>query len=98
MKKNTYKFNLNTMTQNIVVILLIFVFYTLISNYSIGKKEIKTSSIEIYENQTIWQIANEICKKDNDLNIQNVIIDIKKVNNLSNTDIYVGQTLEVPEY
>ena len=52
----------------------------------------------VQKEDTIWSIANNICKNNEKLNIQNVIIEIKQINDLSNSDIYIGQILNIPVY
>lgn len=86
--------------QGIVIMFIIISSFGIATSSAVAKKDIKTEIYIVNENDTIWNIAKKICKKnkDKDLNIQNVIIQIKKVNNFSNSDIYVGQTLKLPIY
>ena len=90
--KNRRRFNLVLF---IFALILIFSFCT---SFNLGKKQVCTYELEVKSNDTIWNIANNICKNNNNLNIQNVIIEIKDLNELSSSDIYVGQTLNVPIY
>ena len=76
-------------------LLILFTFFT---STSVGKKQVETYEFEVQNNDTIWNIAGNICKKDSSLNIQNIILEIKDINNLSSSDIYEGQILNIPIY
>ena len=85
---------------NILVVFVVLFFVFLIStNFSFGKNELRTKEIIVSENDTIWNISKDICNNSNDdLNIQFVVNKIKKINNLSNSDIYAGQVIKIPIY
>lgn len=83
---------------NISILFMIFTMFGMLSSYQFAKKNILTNTISVKSNDTIWNIAKNICKKDKNLNIQNVIIEIQEINNLTDSDIYVGQKLEIPIY
>lgn len=87
--------NLNKILRIIAIsmILLIIFFNTTFAKQNITKKE-----IIIKNGQTIWNIANEICNENNNLKVQNVVLDIKKINNLESSVIYENQKLLVYEY
>ena len=61
-------------------------------------EEIKTKDIVIKNNDTIWNIASDICDENDSLNIQNVVIQIKQINNMTTSDLYIGQQLKIPIY
>ena len=62
-------------------------------------REIHTYDYTVSSNDTLWNISKDVCNKSNEnLDIQNVVHDIKYRNKLSNSDIYVGQVLEIPIY
>lgn len=101
MNKNVKRKNINRRNGNfnmIIMIIIVLICIFLFSQNCIAKKQIKTKEVCVNTNDTLWKIAGKICDKDESLNIQNVIIDIKKINNLDNSNIYVGQTLFIPEY
>ena len=85
---------------NILVVFVVLFFVFLIStNFSFGKNELRTRDFIVSENDTIWNISKDICNNSNDeLNIQFVVNKIKKINNLSNSDIYAGQVIKIPIY
>lgn len=88
----------NRLLSNIIFIFILLCIYGIGTNFDFGKKSALTSEFVVSQNDTIWNIANDICKKNKDLNIQNIIIEIKEINNLRDSDIYVGQVLNIPVY
>lgn len=79
----------------IFIVLVTFGFFT---SFGFSKQQINTYEFQISTNDTIWSIAKDICKNNDKLNIQNVILEIKKVNNLDSSDIYAGQIINIPIY
>ena len=100
--KNRYGKNVkrksNRFLVNIVFIFILLCIYGIGTNFDFGKKAPITNEIIVSQNDTIWNIANDICKEHKDLNIQNIIIEIKELNNLKSSDIYLGQVLNIPVY
>ena len=93
--------NNKKLKRGLKVVLFIFVLiicYSIYTSFQIGRKQVNTYELKVVSNDTIWSIAKEICKKDSSLNIQNVIIEIKDINNLNCSEIYAGQTLNIPIY
>ncbi len=90
--------NLKKMIKNILFILvLIFLFKTVIS-YQLAKTEYQTYNYTVNANDTLWNIASNICSKNRDIYIRKVITDIKEINNMSESVIYEGQTIMLPIY
>lgn len=84
---------------NISIIILVCLISIVFFNQNcLAKKQLAMKQVCVNNNDTLWSIAGNICDKNESLNIQNVIIDIKKINNLDNSNIYVGQTLFIPSY
>lgn len=83
---------------NIVMIVVCLMAISFISQKCIAKKQIEVKEITVNEYDTLWNIANDICDENENLSIQNVIIEIKKINNLNNSNIYIGQQLFIPIY
>jgi len=97
MKK--YRLNMKRIMMNICIILMMLIVCNIISNYTFGNKHIETKSITVANNDTLWKIAEDVCNESSeDLNIQNIVIEIKNINNLSSSEIYTGQVLSVPIY
>lgn len=86
--------------KGILLIFSILAVFGMLTSSTMGKKETITNTHVIQESETIWNIAKTICNKssDNNLNIQNVVIEIKTLNHLSNSNIYAGQVIQVPVY
>ena len=83
---------------NVIILLFILYICNIFLNYSLAKKEIKTSEIVVTNEDTIWSLAKQVCNDRNDLNIQNIMIEIKEINNLTSSDIFVGQVINLPIY
>lgn len=101
MKKNKQiklgKINFKTIVTLFVILLVCGVIFT---NKVFAIEQTPTRSYEVQVNDTLWKIASKICKKsDNkDLNTQKVVYEIKELNSLTTSDIYVGQELVIPIY
>lgn len=98
LKRNNIRINYTMMFRNILILLLLFFVFSLFTTNAFSKKELATKKITVEENQTVWNIAKIVCKKNTSLNIQEVIYDIKKVNSMDNSTIYEGQELLIPIY
>jgi hypothetical protein len=95
-----YKVDFKKIRRNILFLFIIFSVFSILNSFDMGKKQVSTKQLLIQSEDTIWNIADNICTDNNDknLNLQNVIIEIKDINNLSNSEIYEGQTLNIPVY
>lgn len=97
MKK--YRVDLKRVCTNIMIIAALFMLFNSICNFTFGSKNIETKTVIVERYDTLWSIAEDVCKASTeDLNVQNVIIEIKNINNLNSSEIYVGQELNVPVY
>lgn len=83
---------------NIMFLFIVLSICGIFLNFNLAKKDIKTSEVVIKKEDTIWSLAKVICNKRSDLNIQNIIIEIKEINNLTSSDIYEGQVINLPAY
>ena len=81
----------------LIVICLLIVIILFFSN-ALGNEKQVEKKIVVFAGDTLWKIANEVSANNNDISIQEVIYDIKKLNNLKNSNIYEGQVLIVYEY
>ena len=94
-----YRLNMKRIMINICIILMMLVICNVISNYTFGNKHIATKAITVASNDTLWKIAEDVCNKSSqDLNVQNIVIEIKNINNLNSSVIYEGQELNIPVY
>lgn len=88
--------NIKKMIKNVALIVAILLLFKAAISYQIAKTEYSTYDYLVVSNDTLWTIAGEIC--DEDKNIRNVIIDIKEINDIKDSTIYVGQTIKLPIY
>jgi hypothetical protein len=84
--------------KNIILLVIIFIIVSMFLNVSLGKDKLTTKTVIVDSGTTLWNIANKICKNNPELNVQNVVIQIKKINNMQDSMIYEGQELLVYEY
>ena len=85
--KNKFKF-IRSIT--IIVFLLITIFSTSIAKTN---TEAETISYTVSKDDTLWTIAQEY-KADNK-DIRQYIYELKKINNITNSNIYDGKTLKI---
>lgn len=101
MKKQTsnkkYTINFKRVFLNISIVLVLLFTLNLITNKAEGAKHIDTKSVVICPSDTLWDIAKETCKNQN-MKVQNCVIEIKKLNNMEDSHIYVGQEIKIPVY
>lgn len=94
-----YTLNIKRIMINICIILMMIILINIVSNYTFGNKHIETKNITVTSNDTLWQIAEDVCNESSEeLNVQNIVIEIKNINNLKSSNIYSGQVLEIPIY
>ena len=79
------------MIKNTLFILIIILSFKVLISYE-GQAYI------VKGNDTLWTIAGQICDKNDDLYIRKVIVDIKEMNKLEDSIIYIGQTIKLPIY
>ena len=95
--KNRRKF-IRTILLVVGVILFINL---LIPDKSYSHKELEYKKVAILTGDTLWSIAKDE-QENNEYyqgkDIRDIIQDIKKVNNLSNSKLRTNQTLEIPTY
>lgn len=83
---------------SLIMIVICLVIISFVSQVSFAEEQIEVNEITVNECDTLWNIASDICEENDNLNIQNVIIEIKKINGLNTSDIYIGQQLFIPQY
>lgn len=93
-----YMKNLKQMIKNILFILVLIFIFKAFMSYQLAKTEYKTYNYTVNANDTLWNIASNICSKNTDIYIIKVITDIKEINNMSESIIYEGQTIMLPIY
>jgi len=84
----------STITIGLIIFLIL-----LLSNISFSHTEIKYKEITVTQGDTLWSIAKY--EKVNNLYFENkdvrdIINEIKYINNLNNSNLYVGNKLNIP--
>ena len=83
----------------IILVILIFIVSLIFSKATLSYKQIEYVSVYVDYGDTLWKIA-ENQKETNDYykkrDVRDIISDIKKVNNLKSSDLYVEQELKIP--
>ncbi|MBR5227290.1 MAG: LysM peptidoglycan-binding domain-containing protein [Clostridia bacterium] len=97
MKRNKQNSKKRILIENVVIILFIFSVLHIISNSLFASKTIASTEQTVLRGQTLWTIAENI-SMNYDKDINEVIYDIKKLNNLEESVIYEGQLLNIPKY
>ena len=94
--------NLRKFTRSIIVLLFLILGVSIIfAKSTLSYKQLEYKSIYVDYGDTLWKIAeeqkesNEYYKKKD---IRDIIYDIKKLNNLTSSDIYVAQELKIPTF
>ena len=87
---------IKNMPRFITFLIILFVIISCITNMFISKvfshEEEKYNHITVCQGDSLWTIANELGG-----NVNKNIYEIKKLNHLDSSIVYVGQTLIVPE-
>ena len=84
---------------NSITIISIIIFSIIVMFFSFTKNQEYTESyknIYISKNETLWSIAKEYKKPNQD--IRDYIYEIRKLNNMESATIYEGQELIIIEY
>lgn len=96
--RKKYYIDLKRVVSNIFILVLILMLSTMLASPIMGSKHLETATMVVSGNDTLWGIATEISKGSDDLKVQNVILKIKEINQMENSDIYNGQALLIPIY
>ena len=90
---NKRKFIKSTLTLIIILVSIIILVNTIINKTEYAEKY---KTIYISEDETLWSIAEEYKKTNQD--IREYIYEIKKLNNMESATIYEGQELTIIIY
>ncbi len=74
-----------------IIFIVVFSIFNSVFGVVFSHEEQKYEKVIVAKGDTLWSIAQTI-----DGNINENIFEIKKLNNLNNSDIYVGQELLIP--
>lgn len=92
MKKRYVLKNKNRFTLFIIFALTVIFTLAFASN-AYGFKDVSYELIEVDSGDTLWNIAE---KYGTDKDVRETIYEIKKLNNLSGSEIYQGSILKIP--
>lgn len=84
----------------VLMFLLIIGISFIISNKSFSHTESKYKTIYVSNGDTLWSIAKEEQNSNNyykDKNIRNIVDEIKKLNNMTSSDLKINQELKIKE-
>lgn len=96
MKKNNNK---KFMKSIMITICLIMFIILILANISFSHTEIKYKEISVCSGDTLWSIA-KYQKSNNDYfenkDIRDIVTEIKNVNNLKDSNLSIGDKLNIP--
>lgn len=78
---------------------MVFIAVSMLVNVAYSKNNINYKTVYVTQGDTLWTIASEEQENNNyyeDEDIRDIIYDIKNINNLSASDLKVGQELKIP--
>jgi len=82
-----------------LILLFIGIFSILFAQDTFSHKETEYVSIYVCSGDTLWSIAEELQKNNEyyeNMDIRDIIYDIKNINNLESSNIYENQELMIP--
>lgn len=83
----------------LVILLSIFMLSLIFSKGTLSHKELEYEKLCVTSGDTLWNIAEELQSNNEyykDKDIRYIISDIKSINNLESSNLYIGQELNVP--
>lgn len=94
------KINKNKFIRSITIMICLIVFMILIlANISFSHTEVSYKEIAVSSGDTLWSIA-KYQKNNNDYffdkDIRDIIAEIKKINNLKDSNLNIGDKLNIP--
>ena len=94
------RLNMKRIIKSIVVITILVILVLLfIHSTSLSYKDIEYNEVYVSSGDTLWSIAKYEQENNNyykGKDVREIIFDIKKVNNLSNSDLIINQKLLIP--
>lgn len=84
----------------VFILLLIISIFGILNATVFAKENNITTFYTVESNDTLWDIAKYICNNSNkkNINIQKTVCEIKKINNMTSSNIYEGQEIMLPIY
>lgn len=85
----------------LIIVSIIFLINLIFSNKTLSHQEVSNKSVAVTTGDTLWSIA-KVEQSENSYyegkDVRDIIEDIKKVNNLTNSNLKINQILEIPTY
>ena len=78
---------------SIIIVLSIMLTTVFFATNAYGYEGTSYDTITVHKGDTLWDLAGEYCKKGD---IRRFIYEIKKANNLTESNIYEGDELKIP--
>ncbi len=94
------KTKLNVKTILLIVLAIISISLITSANKSYSKVEIQYKTEYASSGDTLWSIAERESENNNyykDKDVREIIYDLKKINNLSNSNLAEGQEIKIPK-
>ena len=81
------------------ILLVIFILSLIFAKSSLSHKEIEYTKFYVEKGDTLWTIASYLKSNNNyykDKDVRDIILEIRRINNLESCNIYVNQELLIP--
>jgi len=98
MKKSNYSKKRRGLKHRVLLTLVMAILFVIFASSVTAKNHINTKEIYITQGDTLWSVARDAIKENKNMNIQKVVCEIEKINNITDSNIYAGQTIEIPVY
>ena len=94
--------NMKKFTRSLVIAMLsiLFLLFIGLSN-TYSKGEVRYKEQYIYQGDTLWTIAQQEAKENKyyeNEDIRNIVNEIRNINNMDNSNLKVGQKLQIPTF
>lgn len=89
----------NRFIRSIILIAMTIILLILLSNNAFSHEETKYKTIYVSSGDTIWSIAKDEIKENDffkNSSTREVVYQIQNINQLSSSNIYIGQELIIP--
>lgn len=93
-KKKKIKFNPFKFTKMLCLTLVLLAAMSLFfKSTASGFTGAEYQEVVVRHGDTLWEISKDYCVNEN---IQKVVYEIRKINNMKHSDIYPGQKIKIP--
>lgn len=82
-----------------LILFVIFMLSLFFAKATLSHREVEYTTIHVEDGDTLWNIASDL-QEDNDFykdkDIRYIIDNIKSINNLESSNLYIDQELKIP--